>query len=104
MGDDFAREREAILAPDVPEPEVLYNPEVGDLVRAWSKEKASPELLPYRGDLVDVLRSHVDDQLENLREGAVSGVYLPGLYRLDIERIKFALSAYLRARLGKVRI
>jgi len=79
------------------------NPSVGALLRAWASEKASPELLPFRADLVEPLREALDAQLKALREGGVPGTYVPGLYRLDAERVKFALAAYLRARLGKVR-
>ena len=104
MSDDIGREVSAIRADDaIGMKPVFINSKVGDLIRAWSNEKASPELLPYRGDLVDELRADVDTQLGELRRGAVDGVYLPGLYRLDIERVKFALAAYLRARVGKVR-
>ena len=78
------------------------NPLVGDLVRAWASEKAAPELLPFRTDLVCALRETLGAQLDALRAGSVPGTYLPGLYRLDAERVKFALAAYLRTRLGKV--
>lgn len=100
--DDIIREiRAEPLPPEAPD---FLNPDVKELVLAWRNEKASPELLPYRSDLVDRLRGHIEEQLEGLRGGAVGGVYLPGLYRLDLDRVKYLLAAYLRARLGKVRL
>ena len=77
------------------------NPEIESLIRAWCNEKASPDLLPYQGDLVDLFLSNVKAQQEHLA-GEKRDVFEAGLYQLDIDRVKFVLASYLRARLAKV--
>jgi hypothetical protein len=77
------------------------NPAIEDLIRAWCNEKASPELLPYQGDLVEQFMSNVSMQQAELASGK-RDVFTAGLYQLDIDRVKFVLASYLRARLAKV--
>ena len=77
------------------------NPAIEEVIRAWCNEKASPELLPYRADLVDSLMAFVSEQQTHLATSK-RDVFTQGLYQLDIDRVKFVLASYLRARLSKV--
>jgi hypothetical protein len=77
------------------------NPAIDDLIRAWCNEKAAPELLPYNGELVAAFLSNVQLQQAELASGR-RDVFIAGLYQLDIDRVKFVLASYLRARLAKV--
>jgi GINS complex subunit 4 len=77
------------------------NPKIEELLRAWCNEKASPELLPYQGELVDSFMGVVREQQKALG-GEKVDVFTAGLYQLDIDRVKFVLASYLRARLAKV--
>ena len=88
------------------------NPDIRNLERAWTCEKAAPELLPYEGLLVDSLQGMLEIQVAALadlaRDEAAPGAprrhpTVVGAYALDVARVRFLLSAYLRTRLAKVR-
>jgi len=98
VNDYLAEEVEGITDPN--------NPVIARLVQAWCNEKVAPELLPYRADLMnkdtDTLLMQVNEQQNNLAQQAIPDIYVRGLYQLDIDRIKFVMTSYLRTRLGKV--
>jgi hypothetical protein len=76
------------------------------LIQAWINERAAPELLYYEEELVNALRTRleaqmnmIDDRLDHATEqNALATV----LYQTEVERVKFVLKSYLRARLYKV--
>lgn len=76
------------------------NPGIEELTRAWCNEKCAPELLPYNR-LVDELLEQTTVQQANL-VAMRPDVYIRGLYQLDIDRVRFVVASYLRARLGKI--
>lgn len=73
------------------------------LRRAWLNERLSPTLLPYAeevvGNILELLENQkalLEEQLDTL-SSCVSC-----MYQLELERIKFMLTCYLKCRLLKV--
>ncbi len=70
-------------------------------------EKGSEEIMEYNKDgIVDKIDKYVVTQ-ETSIEGEVGSHednLFSNIYKLDIERIKYMLKSYLRARLRKVRL
>eukprot|EP00033_Pygsuia_biforma_P002714 GCRY01002998.1.p1 GENE.GCRY01002998.1~~GCRY01002998.1.p1 ORF type:complete len:204 (+),score=23.25 GCRY01002998.1:107-718(+) len=74
------------------------------LQQGWINEKCSPEILVYEEGAVEniqaLLREKEDAIIEN--SGDVDGSFASHLMQLEIDRIKFLLRSYLRARLDKI--
>ncbi|KAI8143925.1 hypothetical protein BJV82DRAFT_578519 [Fennellomyces sp. T-0311] len=82
----------------------------GDTVReltvAWMNERNAPELLTYKGYLVDALMDALDFQVNRILDTPMTthqDKLNSMLYQNEIERIKFIIKSYLRTRLYKVR-
>ncbi|KAK7109696.1 DNA replication complex GINS protein SLD5-like [Littorina saxatilis] len=71
------------------------------LEEAWLNEKFSPELLEGRMDLVDCMLDQLAAMENNLRM-ARKGDLKISLHRMEVDRIRFIVSSYLRLRLEKV--
>jgi len=69
--------------------------------RAWLNEKFSPEILPHQMDYVDCLLVQIKGMEENLTKLSKNDPKLD-LYKLELERIKFVVTSYLRTRLKKI--
>jgi len=69
--------------------------------RAWLNEKFSPEIMPHQMDYVDCLMEQIKGMEENLAKLAKSDPKVD-LYKLEMERIKFMITSYLRTRLKKI--
>lgn len=81
------------------------NPFVAELQQAWANEKSAPELFSFRKDLVDRISAWLDAQSAQLAQPDRNrSPFVQGLYQLDVDRVKYILAAYLRTRLGKVRV
>ncbi|XP_065333289.1 DNA replication complex GINS protein SLD5 [Cloeon dipterum] len=68
---------------------------------AWINEKLSPEILPYQGDYVECLMEqikHMDNNVRKLDKRDLRS----GLHALELSRIKYMLTDYLRVRLEKI--
>jgi len=73
-------------------------------------EKMSPELLPYQLKLVDSLCHQIASQEKKLaNQQARNQQHLDAderfysiIHRMELERVKFVLKTYLRARLAKI--
>ncbi len=90
--------------------------DVAQLRKAWANERACPELLPYRADLVDSVKSMVDAQEQEIDSrlagggggGGGSGGGSGGdditasLKQMDLDRVNYVLASYMRTRLRKV--
>jgi GINS complex subunit 4 len=76
------------------------------LTRAWINERTCPELLPYPQDLIDRAHDGLKKQIEVIEE--ITGSLDPAsnftlvILQTELERIKFLLRSYLRARIAKV--
>eukprot|EP00039_Didymoeca_costata_P004269 m.72367 g.72367 ORF g.72367 m.72367 type:complete len:212 (+) comp12319_c1_seq1:177-812(+) len=75
------------------------------LQRAWVSEKSAPEILNYEKDAVKELLRLIDEQEELSREHAhdtVDTQFLFNVYQMEIGRLKYMVSSYLRTRLWKI--
>lgn len=77
------------------------------LTRAWINERSSPELLPYPPDLIQRCTDGVQRQIETIESltGAMdpSANFTLVILQTELERVKFLLRSFLRARIAKVR-
>jgi|MDSY01.2.fsa_nt_gb hypothetical protein len=83
----------------------LINEDVTALHDAWVTESVSPELLPFKRDVVEDMTALIENQeaeLEKLQAQDADQAWSASLYTQDLDRIKFALARYLRARLAKI--
>ncbi|KAK7463984.1 hypothetical protein BaRGS_00038024, partial [Batillaria attramentaria] len=71
------------------------------LEEAWLNEKFAPELLEGKMDLVECMLEQISAMEENLRL-ARKGDPKISLHRMEIDRVRFILSSYLRLRLQKI--
>lgn len=69
--------------------------------RAWLNEKFSPEILPHQTDYVDCLLEQIKGMEGNLAKLPKSDPKVD-LHKLELERIKFVITNYLRTRLKKI--
>ncbi|XP_017889380.1 DNA replication complex GINS protein SLD5 [Ceratina calcarata] len=68
---------------------------------AWLNEKFAPEILPHQNDLVECMLQQITHMEENLKRLDKSDIRLM-IHRMELDRIKFVISSYLRARLEKI--
>lgn len=90
------------------------NAKVLDLDHAWQTEVNSPEILPYRDELIDghdgimdLLRSQkgaIEVQKDEMDSGDsnADAAFTLSFYEVDYERTTYSLTRYLRARLLKI--
>lgn len=74
---------------------------VQKLEEVWVNEKLSPDLLQYEGELVECLLDqvqHMENSLQNIKKEDFRIVF----HKMELDRIKFVLSSYLRIRLEKI--
>ncbi|KAK9486641.1 hypothetical protein V1527DRAFT_512090 [Lipomyces starkeyi] len=78
------------------------------LVRLWISERTCPDILPYAHDLLDTMLDRVREQVEVIEVNTTSGdaggsAKLKLLFvETEIERVKFLVRGYLRARILKI--
>ncbi|CAD6888511.1 unnamed protein product [Tilletia laevis] len=94
------------LDPELHDAESL--PEITKLSRAWMEERGSPDILRWKGDVVDGVIDQIDQQVtivdSLLSDSATSQEehLRLSLVQLDLERARWLLKAYLRTRLCKI--
>ncbi|KAI4890143.1 hypothetical protein NFI96_020029 [Prochilodus magdalenae] len=74
---------------------------IARLEEAWLNEKFSPELLENKSELVECVMeqlTHMEENLQRVRKGDLKA----SVHRMEIDRIRFVLSSYLRSRLQKI--
>ena len=71
------------------------------LVTAWRNEIFAPDVLPYKGDYVECMLEVVKAMEESLKGSEVPEI-VRSLHQLELERVRYVLSAYLRNRLIKM--
>ncbi|KAK2142807.1 hypothetical protein LSH36_912g01015 [Paralvinella palmiformis] len=74
---------------------------LGKLEEAWLNEKFAPELLENKSDIVECMMSQIQEMEENIQR-AKKGDFKVSLHRMEIDRIRYILSSYLRIRLKKI--
>ncbi|KAJ2717108.1 GINS complex subunit [Coemansia spiralis] len=69
------------------------------LMRAWVNERNAPELLEYEGTAVENLMELVDYQTKRIES---QPVVVANILKMDMDRVKYLVRSYLRARLTKI--
>ncbi|XP_015609842.1 DNA replication complex GINS protein SLD5 [Cephus cinctus] len=72
-----------------------------DIENAWLNEKFAPEILPHQSDAVECMLqqiSHMEDNMKSLGKGSMKSL----IHQMEINRIRFIISSYLRCRLEKI--
>src|ERR1700733_11667073 len=87
------------------------------LQRAWITERAAPDILPYETRLLETISFRLKDQVppsptnliqiawieeELLSGGDSKRTFRTVIVQTEVERVKFLVRSYLRARLHKV--
>ncbi|XP_078284952.1 DNA replication complex GINS protein SLD5 isoform X2 [Rhinoraja longicauda] len=71
------------------------------LEEAWLNEKFSPDLLECKSEVVECVMEQLDHMEKNLQR-AKKGDLKITVHRMEMERIRYVLSSYLRSRLQKI--
>lgn len=97
-------ESEARAKPEDEEPEGQEFTAQGVLLaieEAWLNEKFAPEILPHQSDLVDCMLqqiTHMEQNMKRLEKGDLRLL----IHMMELDRIRFLISSYLRIRLEKI--
>ncbi|XP_021341430.1 DNA replication complex GINS protein SLD5-like [Mizuhopecten yessoensis] len=91
FGDGSDEEGEAMTAAEV----------LQKLEEAWRNEKFSPDLLDAKMDLVECMLEQLVEMEENIRRAKRTDMRV-SIHRMEIDRIRYIISSYLRCRLQKV--
>ncbi|KAL9936112.1 hypothetical protein V8E36_004954 [Tilletia maclaganii] len=97
---------DGMLDPELAEHEALA--EVTKLSRAWMEERGAPDLLQWKGDVVESVIDQIEQQvtiLDSLSADPSTSQeehFRLSLVQLDVERARWLLKAYLRTRLRKI--
>eukprot|EP00752_Nemacystus_decipiens_P009708 g8669.t2 len=80
------------------------NEDVAKLRSAWRNEVSAPELLTLDEHLVSDLLQQVENQQEIVDDarGSPEAAFSASLYQMELDRLRYSLSKYLRTRLRKV--
>lgn len=72
-----------------------------EIENAWLNERFAPEILPHQSDLVDCMLQQIAHMEANV--GRLDRSDLRALvHRMELDRIKYVITSYLRARLEKI--
>uniref|UniRef100_H3A029 DNA replication complex GINS protein SLD5 n=2 Tax=Latimeria chalumnae TaxID=7897 RepID=H3A029_LATCH len=71
------------------------------LEEAWLNEKFAPNLLEDKSEIVECVMEQLNYMEENLRR-AKKGDLKVSIHHMEIERIRYMLSSFLRSRLKKI--
>ncbi|KAL7276730.1 GINS complex subunit [Rhizina undulata] len=80
--------------------------DINDLTRSWIAERTAPEILPFQNSLLERLMERIRQQIE-LVETQTGNLDPKANFRLiliqtELERVKFLVRSYLRARIHKI--
>ncbi|XP_061448564.1 DNA replication complex GINS protein SLD5 isoform X1 [Rhineura floridana] len=83
--------------------EVVLTPAqlIRSLEQAWMNEKFAPELLESKSEVVECVVEQLEHMETNLKQ-AKRGDLKISIHRMEVERIRYVLSSYLRCRLRKI--
>ncbi|XP_032663391.1 DNA replication complex GINS protein SLD5 [Odontomachus brunneus] len=68
---------------------------------AWMNEKFAPEILPHQSNLVDCMLqqiAHMEKNIKRLDRSDLRAL----VHRMEVDRIRYVISSYLRTRLEKI--
>lgn len=88
---------------DAASEEVVLTPAelIEKLEQAWMNEKFAPDLLESKPEIIECVMEQLDHMEENLKR-AKKGDLKVSIHRMEMERIRYVLSSYLRCRLMKI--
>lgn len=93
---------EDVVAASDDEDEMMTAPEVlQKLEEAWITERMSPTLERHQADLVDCMLDQINQMTENLKRCKKQD-FRVAIHKMEIDRIRYVLSSYLRTRLEKI--
>lgn len=75
---------------------VLENLEI-----AWLNEKSAPDILPYQGEMVELMLGQLTHMEENL-QAVNQNDFRIITHKMELERIRYIIVNYLRCRLQKI--
>ncbi|KAJ3232048.1 GINS complex subunit [Chytriomyces hyalinus] len=82
--------------------------DVSHLTQQWINERNAPQLLPFEGGAVERILELLQAQTETLEDlnnlDESNDEFIRSVYALEMERIKFVLRSYFRARLSKIEL
>ncbi|KAF6729366.1 DNA replication complex GINS protein SLD5 [Oryzias melastigma] len=74
---------------------------IAKLEEAWLNEKFSPELQENKSEVVECVMeqlTHMESNLQRVKKGDTKA----SIHRMEVDRIRFVLTSYLRSRLQKI--
>lgn len=74
-----------------------------DIEQAWLNEKSAPEILKHMSDHVDILLNHISAMEKNVEPLPRDDLRV-SIHKMEIDRIRFLISSYLRTRLEKIEL
>ena len=72
------------------------------LQTAWLNERMSPEILQPETEIVEVILAQMTQMKENLDQRVDKTDYRVPLHQMELARVRFLISSYLRCRLRKI--
>ncbi|XP_012537808.1 DNA replication complex GINS protein SLD5 [Monomorium pharaonis] len=72
-----------------------------NIENAWLNERFAPEILPHKSDLVDCMLQQITHMEANIRRLDRNDLRAL-VHRMELDRIRYVISSYLRARLEKI--
>lgn len=72
-----------------------------EIENAWMNERFAPEILPHQFDLVDCMLQQITHMEENIKRLDKNDLRVQ-VHRMELDRIKYIISSYLRTRLEKI--
>lgn len=74
---------------------------VGMIEEMWINEKFAPEILPHKYDVILCMLEQIDCMERNL-ETLDNKDLIKNIHKLEVDRLRFMVTSYLRIRLKKV--
>lgn len=89
------------LLDDNGEAELTAQTALQEIENAWMNETFAPEILPHQSDLVDCMLqqiAHMEENVKRLDKNDLRAL----VHRMELDRIRYVISSYLRIRLEKI--
>lgn len=89
------------LLDDNGEAELTAQTALLEIENAWMNETFAPEILPHQSDLVDCMLqqiAHMEENVKRLDKNDLRAL----VHRMELDRIRYVISSYLRTRLEKI--
>jgi len=83
------------------EAELTAQTALQEIENAWMNETFAPEILPHQSDLVDCMLqqiAHMEENVKRLDKNDLRAL----VHRMELDRIRYVISSYLRTRLEKI--